>query len=121
MLFHLSDGKTLAAFHHNRHHDLAYGGLSTKAEIMKDRSEMWVALSSDGGETWSEPRFLFVNAFAETEANAFFNYQCSYMDMFVDEGRVHLFVPHRWKQVLHLSFDEGLLERLPNAAEIARR
>ncbi len=27
MLFHLSDGKTLAAFHHNRHHDRNYVGL----------------------------------------------------------------------------------------------
>ena len=50
MLFKLSDGATLAAFHHNRHHDLDYTGLSgTKPELMADRSELWVSLSGDGG------------------------------------------------------------------------
>ena len=92
MLFNLSDGQTLAAFHHNRHHDLNYTGLSSKKpEMMMDRSEIWVSLSTDGGTTWSEPRFLFVNALEEYFDSAFRNYQCSYMDGFVDEGVMNLF------------------------------
>ena len=44
MLFHLSDGNTLVAFHHNRHSDFNYTGLSgEKPEVMKDRSEVWLA------------------------------------------------------------------------------
>ena len=43
-------GRTLAAFHHNRHHDLDYTGPDgTKPELMADRSEIWVALSGEGG------------------------------------------------------------------------
>ena len=37
MLFHLSDGKTLVAFHHNRHSQSTYVGLGAKMEGMKDR------------------------------------------------------------------------------------
>lgn len=61
MLFHLSDGKTLAAFHHNRHHDTNYVNLGENPG-MQDRSEIWVSLSTDGGRRWSEPRFVFANA-----------------------------------------------------------
>ena len=62
MLFKLSNGD-LAAFHHNRHHDLDYTGLSgDKEALMGDRSEIWVAISKDGGRTWGEPRFVFANA-----------------------------------------------------------
>ena len=118
MLFHLSDGKTLAAFHHNRHAQTQYAGLTAKMEGMKDRSELWVSLSRDEGETWSEPRFVLVNALAETEANAWFNYQCSYVDAFPDDGLMHLFMPHRWKRALHLTIKESDLEKLPTRAEI---
>lgn len=119
MLFHLSDGKTLAAFHHNRHNDFDYTGLSgTKAEQMKDRSEIWLSLSQDEGRTWSEPRFLFANALAEYFDSPFRNYQCSYMDAFVDGEILHLFVPHRWRQVLHLQIDESAFKRLPTVNEL---
>ena len=103
MLFKLTDGKTLAAFHHNRHHDTKYSGLdSKKPEMMKDRSEIWVSLSKDGGDFWSEPRFLFANALTEYFDTPFRNYQCSYLDGFSDDGMMNLFVPHRWRRVLHL-------------------
>ncbi|WP_164821745.1 sialidase family protein [Paenibacillus koleovorans] len=118
MIFHLSDGKTLVVFHHNRHHDLNYAGLGDKAEIMKDRSEMWVSFSEDEGLTWSEPRFLFVNALEPTLNSSFRNYQCSYMDMFLDGDLLNLFVPHRWQQVLHLTIRESDLRRLPTRAEL---
>ena len=103
MLFKVTDGKTLAAFHHNRHHDTKYSGLdSKKPEMMKDRSEIWVSLSKDGGDSWSEPRFLFANALTEYFDTPFRNYQCSYLDGFSDDGMMNLFVPHRWRRVLHL-------------------
>ena len=44
MLFHLSDGETLIAFHHN-----VATGAHFKCE---DRAQVWVALSSDGGRTF---------------------------------------------------------------------
>ena len=42
--------------------------------------------------------------------------QCSYMDLFIDRGTVHLFIPHRWQQVTYLRFPENLLPELPTAA-----
>ena len=62
MLFHHPDGKTLVAFHHNRH-----SGDHFKSS---DRSEIWVSLSMDGGRTWSKPRFVFANALAATSNSA---------------------------------------------------
>jgi N-acetylneuraminic acid mutarotase len=118
MLFHLSDGKTLIALHHNRHAGTSYSGLSVKTEGMKDRSEIWAATSTDEGRTWSEPRFLLANAATPDLANAWLNYQCSYMDAFVDGGVLHLFMPHRWQQVLHLTLRESELGELPTRAEI---
>lgn len=118
MLFHLSDGKTLVALHHNRHAPAAYTGLSAKMEGMKDRSEIWAATSTDGGHTWSEPRFLLANAAAPDQPNAWFNYQCSYLDAFVDAGVLHVFMPHRWNQALHLTLKEADLARLPTASEL---
>ena len=120
MLFKLSDGQTLAAFHHNRHHDLNYTGLSgRKAELMIDRSEIWLSLSEDGGITWCEPRFVFANALAEYFDSPFRNYQCSYVDGFADEGTMNLFLPHRWRRVLHLHVAEDDLARLATAGELA--
>jgi N-acetylneuraminic acid mutarotase len=120
MLFHLSDGKTLLALYHNRHAATTYAGLTVKMEGMKDRSEIWAATSTDDGHTWSEPRFLLANAAAPDLANAWYNYQCSYMDALVDDHVLHLFMPHRWQQVLHLTLREADLERLPTRAEIQR-
>jgi hypothetical protein len=121
MLCHLSDGETLVAFHHNRHSVSfdTYTGLGSNPEAFKDRSEIWVSVSTDEGQTWSEPRFVFANALAETLANDFRNYQCSYVDVFADSDQLHLFVPHRWRQVLHLSFSEQCLERFPTREELA--
>ena len=120
MLFHLSDGKTLIALHHNRHAGTSYTGLTVKMEGMKDRSEIWAATSADGGHTWSEPRFLLANAAVPDLGNAWCDYQCSYMDAFVDGRVLHLFMPHRWQQVLHLTLRESDLGKLPTRAEIQR-
>ena len=119
MLFTLSDPGTLIAFHHNRHHDLDYTGLnSAKFDSMADRSEIWFSLSTDCGHTWSEPRFVFANALAETLESPFRNHQCSYIDMFVDGGCLNIFVPHRWQRVLHLRVEEGDLANMPRANDL---
>lgn len=108
MLFMLSDGKTLAAFHHNRY----------TPEVFLDRSEIWVAVSTDGGHTWGPPRFVLANALQPTFSHEFRDAQCSYVDMFTDDGKIHLFVPHRWERVLHLRFSEELLAMLPTQEEL---
>ena len=118
MLFHLSDGKTLAAFHHNRHHDLKYTTLDSSNEgLMKDRQEIWVAFSRDNGKTWTEPRFLFANAMTKKLQNPWYTYNCSYLDMFVDEGICNIFLSHRWQRTLHLQIAEKDLFTLPTRKE----
>jgi len=114
MVCHLSDGKALVALHHNRHSASGSGGFN-----FQDRSEIWVATSTDNGYTWSEPRFVFANALAETLENSFRNYQCSYIDMFADGETLHLFVPHRWRQVLHLTFHEAALDKFPTQSQLS--
>jgi hypothetical protein len=120
MLFTLSDGHTLAAFHHNRYCSgpEAYDGLTPG--VFLDRAEIWVSLSRDYGRTWSEPRFVFANALTPTLDNAFQNYQCSYLDMIVDDGTVHLFLPHRWERITHLTFDESRLETFPTKDKLSK-
>ena len=122
MLCHLSDGETLVALHHNRHSVSLdrYRGLGRNPEAFMDRSEIWASVSTDGGMTWSEPRFVFVNALAETLGSPFRNYQCSYCDVFADGDELHLFVPHRWRQVLHLQFNERALDTFPTRADLTR-
>jgi len=51
-------------------------------------------------------------------ANGWFNWQCSYLDAFTDNGLLHLFVPHRWQRCLHLQLPETELTRLPTAPEL---
>ncbi len=119
MLFHLSDGKTLIAFIHNRHAGTKYIGLSGTMDGMRDRSEIWVTLSRDGGRQWSEPRFLFASATApDPLKNGWFNHQVSYLDAVIDRGTIHVFCPHLWKRVLHLTIREDALPHLPAAAQL---
>ena len=84
------------------------------------RAEIWLSLSDDGGRDWSEPRLLLANAFAETLDASNPNYQCSYIDLFVDAGRVHLVMPHRWQRVVYLSFDVDNLGAFKTQRELAR-
>ncbi|GMV79366.1 MAG: hypothetical protein AMXMBFR7_05500 [Planctomycetota bacterium] len=120
MLFHLSDGKTLAAFHHNEHADLNYQGLDGRNECQSPRRQVWVSFSSDGARTWSEPRFVLANALAPRHNNAWMDHQCSYLDAFADRGELHLFMPHRWHRALHLRIAEKELLALPTAKELSR-
>jgi hypothetical protein len=110
MLFHLSDGKTLVAFHHNR-----TGNVDTASG---PRSEIWCATSRDEGRTWSEPRFVFANALQPNLRSLSFNHQCSYLDVFVDQGVLQIFFPHRWQQVLHLKLNESALSSLPTKSQL---
>ena len=109
----LSDNKTLLCLHHNRGHLAVNNGTD-----WNQRSEIWVSFSQDCGKTWSEPAFLFCNAAKPEGDNAFNNFQCSYIDMFIDSGVLNLFVPHLWRQVLHLQIKEKDLYNLPKKLEL---
>ena len=114
MVFHSSDRKTLINFFHNRHTGTQYTGLSGTMDGMKDRSEIWVTLSSDGGRNWSEPRFLFANATQmNPEKNGWFNHQVSYLDAVIDKGTIHVFCPHLWNRAVYLTLQESDLQKLP--------
>ena len=118
MLFALGDGR-LIALHHNRHHDIDYDGLITTKEVLtRDRGEVWFATSTDGGVHWSQPRFLFTTAAARDRDTPFDNFQCSYIDAFADDDTLHLFLAHRWQQVLHLRIAETALDNLPTGADL---
>lgn len=117
MLFHLADGHTLVAFHHNRHSESTYSGLSAKMEGMKDRSELWVSTSADEGRTWSKPRFLLANAMPPNLKSLWQSYQCSYADLIVDGENLHLFIPHRWQRVLHVTLKAADLGKLPEKGD----
>jgi hypothetical protein len=119
MVFHLTDKKTLITFIHNRHLGTQYTGLSGNMDGMQDRSEIWIALSQDGGRHWSEPQFLFANATVpDPVKNGWFNHQVSYLDAVIDRGTIHLFCPHLWKRALHLSIQERALANLPTVREL---
>lgn len=120
MLFPLSDGRTLVAFHHNKVPVTGNGDLEDKAENMKVRSEIWASLSTDGGHTWTEPRFLLANVVTPNLKVAGFNSQCSYLDAFTENGVMHIFMPHRWQQVLHLTIKEELLAKLLTKSVLTR-
>ncbi|WP_166647225.1 exo-alpha-sialidase [Prosthecobacter fusiformis] len=120
MLFPLSDGKTLVAFHHNKLPPTNPRDLNDKAETMKVRSEVWVSTSTDEGHTWSEPRFVMANAVENNLAVGGFNFQCSYLDAFTEDGVMHIFMPHRWQQALHLTIKESDFASLPTKAQLAK-
>jgi hypothetical protein len=105
-----ADGR-LVVLHHNRHS----GGHFNH----RDRSEVWLSTSGDGGHTWSEPRFLCANALAEAFGKPFRDHQCSYIDIFPHGDTLHMFMPHRWRQVLHLTLPIDAIMHLPTRAELA--
>jgi len=115
MLFHLSDGKTLASFHHNRFTPTP-GAMGSG----HDRSELWVSLSHDDGGTWSEPRFVLANSAGGGKMGDFADWCVSYQDLLVDQGSLHLFFSHQFRQVLHVWFEEKMLYRLPTRSDLPR-
>ena len=113
MVFHLSDGKTLIAFHHNRDR----GGLF----VHEDRSELWASLSEDNGYTWSEPRFLLANAAQPSTHWGGRGMVCvSYCDAIVDGDDIHLFTDHLFRQIVQVSFQAGDLTRFPARSNLVQ-
>lgn len=116
MVFTLADGKTLAAFHHNNYP----GGDFNADQNHAARAELWVSLSTDEGQTWSEPRFVVATA-----AQPFQIYYkrfirgVSYADLLVDGDDLHLFVDFEFRQVLHLRLRSEHLQTLPSREELA--
>lgn len=111
MIETLSDGKTILTLHHNR----GKGGFFN----IDDRSELWVALSYDGGITWTEPRFLMCSATQTTRklAGNIFS-SLTYCDLIAEDGVLHIFLPHLFRQVLHVRIQESDLQRLPTRREL---
>jgi len=107
MFFTLSDGKTLIVFHHNNYdpNNPHFGGES--------RNQLWFTTSTDGGRTWSEPRFVMASV------NENRREQISYVDLLADKGNLHLFVPYGWKQTLRVRFNERDLAKMPTKATLA--
>jgi predicted neuraminidase len=112
MLFHLADGQTLVAFHHNKN---LPGHMSHE-----NRTELWASLSKDDGLTWSEPRFLLANAAEPAILGGWGGNtpMVSYADLVEQDGTLHLFVDHQMRQILHLRFNEELLHELPTHADL---
>ncbi len=80
MLFHLSDGKTLIAFHHNK-----YDPTQPHFNSRWGRNELWFSASKDDGETWSEPRFVAADISAGDRR------AISYADLVVNGDTLNLF------------------------------
>ncbi len=109
MLFCMSDGKTLMCFHDNSFSDWN-----------KDRGQLWVSFSSDGGHHWTEPRFVLANALVPNTGDGFFDWACTYLDAFCDGETVHMFFAHRWRVVTHLTVRAADLHRMPTQSELQR-
>ena len=115
MIEKLSDGKTLIALHHNR---VGGSGFSHQPHS-EDRSELWVSLSRDDGMSWSEPRFLAVTSTVTTRPIfGLVQYCMTYCDVLADQGHLHIFIPHLWRQVLQVRLREEDLKRLPTRAQL---
>ena len=112
MLFKLSDGKTLIAFHHNRS-KIQTADLAGNRSQHYDRSEIWFSISVDGGRSWSEPQFVFATALEPFFDNIWRDFNTSYLDAFIDDGVINLFCPHRWERVLYLKIMEKDLYKFP--------
>ncbi len=112
MLFYLSNGKTLAAFHHNKN---LPGHMS-----QTNRTELWVSLSEDDGRTWEEPRFLMANAADPATLTGWGGStpMVSYADLLTDGESLHLFIDHQMRQILHVRLSEKALRNLPRRSEI---
>lgn len=108
MVFHLGDDQRLIAFIHNRY-DPGRPHFDKSA-----RNELWCSVSKDEGRTWSEPRFVFAGATPGGHIHS-----CSYIDMFADGSRIHIFLGQDGRQLLYLHFDESDLPRFLTKAELA--
>ncbi|MEC9331744.1 MAG: hypothetical protein VX409_04845, partial [Verrucomicrobiota bacterium] len=71
---------------------------------------------------WSDPRFLFTNATRPNPSkNGWFNHNSSYMDAVIDNGTIHLFLPHLWNRAVYMQLKEKDLDKLPTVKQLAKR
>lgn len=116
MVWHLSDGKTLLALHHNR-----YDPEHPKHDHSQ-RGELWFSLSGDEGRSWSESRFLLAGAaWPKGGCGAGLHVgtqNMAYDDLIADNGDIHLFIDFQFRQVLHVRFKESDLQSLPTRDEL---
>ena len=105
MLFKLSDGKTLIAFHHNRSKfkplTLPETDLSITTAPKYGSPSLWT-------EDVDEPQFVFATALEPFFDNIWRDFNTSYLDAFIDDGVINLFCPHRWERVLYLKIMEKI-------------
>lgn len=80
----------------------------------------WQLRSNDDGKTWSEPRFLAVSSKMTTRhlfgAEPYVT--LTYSDALADKGQLHIFIPHLWRQVLHVRMSERDLLKLPTKRDL---
>jgi hypothetical protein len=100
------DGAFLISLIHNR-----------KGGWFEGRQELWVSLSYDGGESWSEPGFLMANAAKPLREDAC-STQLSYADLWVKDGMLHCFLDHGCRQIIHARIPEAALRSLPTKDQI---
>lgn len=108
MLFHLSDGKTLIAFHHNK-----YDPKKPHFNNVWSRDELWFSLSTDDGRSWSEPRFVLADALS-TDVRR----QVSYADLIVESGVLSLWIAPNWERAVQVRFKEADLMKFPTLRQL---
>lgn len=105
MVFKLSDGKTLIAFHHNRYDP------ENPNHWHLDRGELWFSLSKNGGKSWSKPRFIVAQAEQVDAGPLSVKHDVSYVDLIADDGELNLFVGHGQTHTTLLKFNEKDLNK----------
>jgi predicted neuraminidase len=101
----------LIAFIHNRPSGHAW------KIVGRERQDLWCCRSTDGGRTWTEPRFVMADA-AESPRRV---KEVSYCDLLVDGDVLHLFLDHQKRQIVHVRFKRTDLDAFPTAEELLKR
>ena len=108
------DPNSLVALIHNRTASHVHQNPSKD-----DRRELWVCRSTDGGKSWSVPRFLMANAC--TLRTDVYNWsEVGYADLLVDGTTLHIFLSHNKRQILYARINVSDLDSLLTQEELAR-
>lgn len=83
-------------------------------------ANLWFSLSEDGERTWQAPRFLLANALRPAFGSPWKDYNTSYCDMVADDGKLHLFMSHRWSRAVYLTIKGSDLPRFLRVEEILK-
>lgn len=102
----------LIAFIHNRPASHAFRNAG-----FADRQDLWSCRSTDGGRTWTQPRFALADAAASPNRWT----EVSYCDLLVDADDLHLFCDHQKRQIIHVRFTMADLDKLPTKAGLGAR